>query len=165
MSRSPLPLLFIAATLAGCAATGDFPSLAPRPIEKTANEEPVAATAPIAGADAALLTRVTAIVESGESGHRAFLTEIAAARPAIERGSGTAEGSEAWVAAQQAYTAADAARGALTAALTDLDALRREQADNANPGNQAALDQAAQRLGALDAEDNAALAELASKLG
>jgi hypothetical protein len=104
-------------------------------------------------------------VETGESGHRAFLAEVAAARPAIERGSGTAEGSEAWVAAQQAYTAADAARGALTAALTDLDALRRDQADNANPGNQAALDQAAQRLGALDAEDNAALAELAAKLG
>jgi hypothetical protein len=165
MSRSPLSTLLAAALLAGCAPVGDFPSLAPRPIEKSTREEATPAAPAEGVADAELLKRTSAIVESGEAGHRAFLAELASARPAIERASGASAGGEAWVAAQQAYTAVDAARGTLLAALADLDALRREQVESATPDNQAALDAASQRLATLDAEENAALAELAAKLG
>ena len=165
MSRLPLSLLLLTAMLGGCAASAEFPSLAPRAIEKAAQDEPRPAPVAETGADAELQKRLAAIVESGESGHRAFLAELANARPLVARAAGSTAGSEAWVAAQQAYTAADAAHGALGAALADLDTLRREEVDNANPANRAALDQAAQRLTTLDADERTALAELAARLG
>lgn len=170
MSRSPLSnlvaALLAAAALSGCAPGGDFPSLAPRPIEKTdPGDAPAPAATADATADAGLLKRLSAILESGEAGHRAFNAELAIVRPAVEKASGAAPGGETWVAAQQAYSRLDAARGALLFALADVDALRREQADSANAGNKTALDRAAERLAQLDAEEDAVLAELAAKLG
>lgn len=167
MLRSLIKLspLLLAAALAGCAQAGDFPSLAPRAIERE-GQAPAPATAPAeAGADAALLKRLSAIVESGEAGHRAFLAELASTGPVVGQASASDPGGEAWVAAQQAYSRLEAARSPLLSALADLDVLRREQVDSANPGNHAALDNAAQRLSAFDAEEGSALAELAAKLG
>ena len=152
--------------LSGCGQRGGFPSLAPRPIEQV-DASVSAPTAPTASgvADAAILARLTPILAAAEAGHGRFETELAAARPIIEQAAGSAQSGEAWVAGQEALSRVSAARGALVAALADLDALRREQIDSPNPANRAALDEAGRRLAALDAEESARLAELAGKLG
>jgi len=162
MSR---PLILLCCTLvAGCASNGTFPSLAPRAIERAGTEE--AAPAPLpAGVDAGLAQRLTAIVEAGEAGHRSFIEEALAARSTVAQASGASTGSEQWIAAQTAYSRADSARGALLSALADVDALRREQIDSSNAANQAAIAATATRLEALASEEDAALAELAAKLG
>ena len=160
-----LAALLVAATLAGCATTEDFPSLAPRAIEAAGDSSSPAPPPTGAGADPELVKRLSSIVEAGEAGNRAFLAELVTARPTIERAAGAAAGSESWVAAQQAYSGLDSTRGALLSALADLDALRREQVDSPNPGNHAALDQGAERLTALESEEASTLAELAAKLG
>jgi hypothetical protein len=170
MSRPPLPRFAIAiASLclaAGCAQQGDFPSLAPRPIEKAAATEasPPGADTAAPGADAALLARLRPIVASAQAGHTAFLVELASARPIIERARGAAAGGEAWVAGQQALSRVGATRGALATALADLDQLRRERIDDANGASRTALDETGQQLTTLDAEEASRLAELAAKL-
>jgi hypothetical protein len=156
------PLIFLCcASLAGCAPGNDFPSLAPRPIEKA--DSAGTAAPPAAGADAALAGRLATIVEAGEAGHRAFIEEAGAARSAISAGGAT--GSESWVSAQAAYSRVDSAHSALLSALADLDALRREQAESPNPAHYEAANAAAARLEALSREEDATLAELAAKLG
>lgn len=156
------PLIFLCcAVLAGCAPGNDFPSLAPRPIEKADTAD--AALPAIVGVDAALAGRLAAIIEAGEAGHRAFIEEAAAAKPAISAGG--AMGSESWVAAQAAYSRADSARSPLLSALADLDTLRREQAESPNPINYEAANAATAHLEALSREEEATLAELAGKLG
>lgn len=163
MSR---PLILLCCTLlAGCAQNADFPSLAPRPVEKIGTEGSAAPVPLPAGVDAEVATRLAAIVTAGEAAHRSFIEEAAAARSAVAQASGAATGSEQWVAAQTAYSRADAARGALFSALADLDAMRREQVDGTNAANQSAAAAVAARLEALAREEDAALAELAAKLG
>ncbi len=162
MSR---PLILLCCTLlASCASNGTFPSLAPRAIEKAGAEEVAPAPLP-AGVDATLAKRLAAIEESGQAGHRSFIEEAMAARSAVAQGAGAAAGSEQWVAAQAAYSRADSARGALLSALADLDAVRREQIDSPNPANHMAAAGATARLEALAREEDAALTELAAKLG
>lgn len=162
MSR-PL-ILLCSMLLAGCASNGAFPSLAPRPIEKAGAED--AAPAPLpAGVDAGLAKRLAAIEEAGEAGHRSFIEQAMAARSVVGQASGAATGSEQWVAAQTAYSRADSARGVLLSVLADLDAVRREQIDSPNAANYATAAATAARLEALAREEDAAMAELAAKLG
>ena len=163
MSR---PLILLCCTLlAGCAANGEFPSLAPRPIEKAGAEEAAPPLPLPAGVDTELARRLAAIVAAGEAGHRSFIEEAMAARSAVAQGAGAATGSEQWVAAQTAYSRADAARGVLFSALADLDALRREQIDSPNAANQSAAAAMTARLEDLAREEDAALADLAAKIG
>jgi hypothetical protein len=162
MSR--LLILLCCVTLAGCASNGAFPSLSPRPIEKSGVEEVAPAPLP-AGVDAGLAQRLTAILEAGEAGHRSFVEEATAARSAVNQASGAATGSEPWITAQTAYSRADSARGVLLSALADIDTVRREQIESPNPTNQIAAAAAAARLEALAREEDATMAELAAKLG
>ena len=169
MSRFPAPLaasLFSLAALGGCAAPGEFPSLSPRAIETNAAAGPAAEAPPLpTAADPELARQIAAIVAAAESAHAGFVAELSTARSTITGAAGAAAGSERWVAAQQAYSRADAARAPLVSALADLDALRRARIDSAAPADIAALDGAAERLGAIEAEETSSLNAIAANLG
>jgi hypothetical protein len=121
-ARRPFPpLAAAAALLAGCAAEGPFPSLAPRAVERQlANEQPPAPP-PIIPSDPATAGRIRDLVAAAREGDGAFRSALAAARPAV--GGAGAAGSESWVAAQQAVSRAQAARAPTVNALADLDSL------------------------------------------
>jgi hypothetical protein len=67
------------------------------------------------------------------------------------------------VSAQQALSRLNAKRGGLASAIADLDGLRREELSRTG-GEHAAIEQGAQRLNALAAEEDAAITELGRAL-
>ncbi|MGQ0589162.1 MAG: hypothetical protein ACT4N8_06465 [Sphingosinicella sp.] len=116
-----------AAMLAGCAVDGDFPSLAPRPQERELSiVEP--RRAPVAvSSDSGLRLRVLELRRQAADGERAFDAAFPAADRATAR-AGAPE-TESWIEAQQALSRLEAARGALTEALAQLDRLATGRAD------------------------------------
>lgn len=154
-----VPAFAIVASLAGCAVpAGEYPSLARRPIESLDTAEPVATTPSPAPLDAAIATRVTALLAEAEAGEGDFAAALAVAAPRIRAGATAATGSDPWIAAQEAASRLSAARNRTAAALQSLDALAIEQGDE--PAIAAARDRAA----ALDAAQAARLAELEARL-
>ncbi len=126
MIRTLPPALAAAVLLAGCAADGPFPSLAPREAERLyASGDPLKTT-PEAQDRAALADRIAGFLADGAAGEEAFARALAAARPLAARAGG--RGSESWIAAQQAISRVEAARAATTRALGDLDQFASEQA-------------------------------------
>ena len=137
MSCLPRPALLLAiASLSGCAAQGDYPSLAPRAAERglAGGSAPAPCLVPeeptrTAGTDApsppasdpALRARIAELVGAA----RAAQTEFASILPGAERAVGRAgaTGSEAWVAAQQEVSRLAAARSRTADALSELDSL------------------------------------------
>lgn len=116
-----VPLALAAATLAGgCAVEGPFPSLAPRAVEFQPEITP-APPQPAIPSDPATAARIQALVEQARAGDAGFETEIAAARRLAAQAG--APGSEGWVAAQQALSRAQGARGPTMTALGELDAI------------------------------------------
>lgn len=158
-------LLPIVLPLAGCAATGgDYPSLAPRPVEQGA-AAPAAAEPPAAPpANPALPAETAAILAAADKGHAAFLAQLGSARAAIEAARGKEAGSEAWVAAQVALSTLDAARSPVLAALADLDALRIGMLQEGRSSDADALDEAARTIEAREAEERDALGRLGAAL-
>ncbi len=116
-----LPLLASAAMLtAGCVSEGPFPSLAPRPDERLAIEEPVR-EAPQIPDDSALRVRINTLLAEARAGDEAFERDYeAAARAAARAG---AEGSDSWIDAEQAYSRAEASRLRATDAAAELHQL------------------------------------------
>ena len=118
-SRIALPLACAALAASGCAAPGNYPSLAPRPAEAVyAAGDPERVPVP-APDDPDLAGRVAAFVAAGRAGEASFEQAVARARPLAER-AGMA-GSDSWVEAQQAVSRAEAARAPTIRALADLD--------------------------------------------
>jgi len=117
---------------AGCATGGEFPSLAPRPVEQLAFEEPIKVD-PAVAADPALRGRAAAILAQARASDGAFERAYARAVPLV-RAAGES-GSDSWLIAQEAISRAEAARAGTTRALTELDLLLAEQSDD--PTNQA----------------------------
>ena len=127
-ARVPLPVLLAAGvlTLAGCVAEGPFPSLAPRPEEaEFSTAEPVR-TAPDVPSDAALRTRIGALVAQSLEG----LTAFDAAYRQAERATAAAgvQGSDTWVEAQQSISRLEAARNRTTNARAELDRIALDRA-------------------------------------
>jgi hypothetical protein len=141
-----LSLPFVA--LAGCATGGDFPSLAPRPVEQLSFEEPVRVDPPVA-ADPALRARANALVAEARGGERAFDAAYGEALPRVRAAGGT--GSDSWVQAQEAISRVEAARSITSSALADFDTWLTEI--SAEPVNA--------DLWAEIAQDRAAIAALA----
>ena len=116
------PLLLGLLMLTGCsAAGGHYPSLRPRSAEaidprvqpvRPMNNRPVAAT---------LASQLAALVEQARSGETAFEPAIADAER-LANAAGAPQ-SEAWIAAQEALSAAIAARKPTALAEADIDAL------------------------------------------
>src|SRR6185436_7286009 len=103
------PPLLLAVCLAGCVSQGPFPSLAPRPAEQEDWTEEPAHAAPAVADDAALRTRIAALVGDAREGGRRFEADLPEAeRAAAHPG---AEESDAWIEAQQAISRLEASRG------------------------------------------------------
>ena len=131
----------MAALLAGCVSQGPFPSLALRPAElEDWSEEPVR-TAPAVADDAALGTRIAGLLAEARAGWRDFEADLPAAeRAAAQAG---AQGSDSWIAAQEALSRLEAARSKTDHAIEQLHELRRARADMpTSSGDRAALDAA-----------------------
>ena len=122
-----LRVLLLACLLGGCATGGEFPSLAPRPVEQLSFEEPIKVDPPVA-ADPALSGRAGAILAEARAGDREFEQAYARALPLV-RAAGPA-GSDAWIQAQEAISRVEAARIGTTSALSELDLLIADQSDD-----------------------------------
>ena len=125
--RRLLPSL--ALFLSGCAETlTGYPSLAKRAVENAPVAEPVAAPAPVE-ADPALQAQVDRLSAQAQSGSAAFDRAWPAADRATRSAAGAAVSSEAWVAAQLAISALEAARNDSVSALASLDTLYVERSN------------------------------------
>lgn len=143
MTFAPLRFAALAATmlaLGACVSQGPFPSLAPRPGEQVAIEEPVR-DSPEPADDPALRSSVADLLEAARAGARAFDADVAAAETAAARAG--AEGSESWMEAQQAVSRLEAARNRTAGAVDALHQLSLSRADLAtSPADQRAIDSA-----------------------
>ncbi|WCT72844.1 hypothetical protein PQ455_14545 [Sphingomonas naphthae] len=154
MIRLPvLGLVALPLLLVGCSGPiGNAPSLAPRPIEKTADVDapiagPVAEATP-AAADPAIVAKIEAALKAADAGQRAFAAEEAKATAAVDRAKGQPVGSDAWVAAQTALSGLQSARGGVQDAAQQIDALR-EAHPNATDADLAAIEEAAEKVTAI----------------
>ena len=123
--RCLAPLLVLAA--GGCTTGGNFPSLAPRPVEQLSFEEVVKVDPPVA-ADPALSARAIALLAEARQGDGAFDAAYGQALPQVRAGG--AVGSDSWVQAQEAISRVEAARKGTSGALADLDRLVTDQSDD-----------------------------------
>ena len=163
---SPLFCLLLAsiAGLAGCAAPGPYPSLAPRPIEKALGEPgvpPVVAPLPD---DAAVAGRVQGFLAQARAGERSFRAALPAAEQAVKRAG--AVGSDAWIEAQQAVSRAETAEMRTTRALADLDRFAVDQANAkaVSPSDLARLQAASAQVQALADSQHAEIVRLEAAL-
>ena len=145
--------------LAGCADTrSGYPSLAPRPIERAAlKAAPAPATAPVDTPAISPTADLAQIVASAQAADSAFKAALEKARPQIEAARGAAEGSEAWVMGQQAFSSADAERAPVSQALAELDKRREAAIDAGNHNEEATIAKTAQQVQALDEAERAQL--------
>jgi hypothetical protein len=120
--RSATPILLLTASLAACSAPGGpYPSLQPRVAESI--DPRLQPPAPVNDRPArpALISQLAALVDQARSGDAAFGTAITTAeRLASAAG---APHSEGWIAAQEALSAAIAARKPTAVAQADIDAI------------------------------------------
>ena len=154
--------------IAGCAEpTTEPPSLARRAAEGVDPRLPVGTEEPVIGpADPALVARLSELTDRAAGGDAAFQPAVADA----ERLAAAAGGpqSESWVAAQQALSAAIAAREPTVRAMGDIDALAADNLSSRQwiaPGDLAVIRQAAEEVSALDERQAARLRAIEARLG
>ena len=146
------PSLLLALLATSCASTsGVAPSLAPRPAEAIDPRLPVADQSASIPADQALATQIDTLVAQAEAATSGFADAIARAEQ-LATSAGAAQ-SESWIAAQEALSAAVAARYPVTRALGDLDALsaaRVRERGGLTRADQQLFDAASRRIGLID---------------
>jgi len=158
------------AMLAGCAGDGTpVPSLAPRPIESIAIDEPVPAepvsnTSVPGTADPALDEAAARALASAEAAVAPFDAQLARARDAANAAKGAAAGSEPWIVAQQAISRLVELRGPVDAATATLDRIRVEAAGRQPPVDTRRIDEAAARAAAIEQRQNDAYRAVARAL-
>ena len=153
--------------LGACSAPGGpYPSLRPRaaetidprlPVPRPMNDRPVSA---------ALASRLAALVDQARSGNAAF--EAAVGEAERLSASAGAPRSEGWIAAEEALTAAIAARRPTATALADIDELAGNALETQRgiaPNDLAAIQTAAAEAGALDERQAARVAAIQKRLG
>ena len=160
----PFPLLL---TIAACTAPAmNAPSLAPRAAEAIDPRLPIAEAAPSGPASPALVTRLEALIGQARQGDSAFQAAAAEAEQ-LAAGAGEPQ-SESWVAAQQALSAAVAARAPVTQALGDIDGIGAAELASKGavaPADQAALAAAAAAVSEIDRRQAALIDRLQRRLG
>lgn len=150
--RVPRLISSLALLLSGCAgATGNYPSLARRPIERAPMAEPAAAPMPVS-ADPAVSAQVDTLLAQVSAGAAAFDAAHGRAERAVRAAGGAAVSSDPWVTAQLEISTLEAARNDSVSALATLDTLYIERAN-------ASADDA--KVGGLDAIDAARTTALA----
>jgi hypothetical protein len=159
--RFALPL--IAAALAGCTQTGgDFPSLAPRPIEQMSDAPPERPT-PVATPDAALDGQIATLAKQLADAATAFDPAAGRARALVTDARSSGVGSGPWLDAQTALAELDGIRAESTAALSALDELaigRARQLEPAYPALEALHDKGETQAAA----ESATIADLQKQL-
>ena len=161
-----LALLTIVALSACSAPGGPYPSLQPRASEAIDPRVPVVRPLNDRPVTPALAVRLSALVEQAHSGNAAFDSAASQA----ERLAASAGGpqSEGWVAAQEALTAAIAARKATATALGDIDGLAASALQTQGgfaPSDLAAIKSAQAEVGALDAHQASRINAVQRRLG
>ena len=161
------PLLFSVVALSACSAPGGpYPSLQPRAAEAIDPRVPVTRPNNDRPVRAALAARLAALVEQARSGNGTFDSAAAAAERLA--GSAGAPRSESWIAAEEALSAAIAARRPTATALTNIDelgAVALQTQGGLAPNDLAALDRAAAEVASLDQRQAARVAAVQKRLG
>jgi hypothetical protein len=159
--------LLLIVALSGCTVPGGpYPSLAPRAAEAIDPRVPVVRPRNDRPAGAALTARLAALVDQAQSGDAAFDAAVAEAeRLAANAG---APQSEGWIAAQEALTAAIAARKPTANALGDIDeigATALQTQRGIAPNDLAAIRSAAERVSAMDRRQAERIDAIQKRLG
>jgi hypothetical protein len=160
-------LLILIPTIAGCAQVGGpYPSLLPRsaeaidprvPVERPINERP---TSP------AISARLVELIAEARAGDVAF-APLAGTAQRLAAAAGEASG-ESWIVAQQALSAAVAARAPTVRALGDVDALaagRLADQGGLAPSDLAAIQGAANEIATIERRQAATIAGIQRRLG
>ena len=158
-----LPILLVGA----CSAPGGpYPSLQPRAAEAIDPRVPVVRPVNDRPVTASLAARLGELVNEARSGSAAFDSAAAEAeRLAASAGSPQSEG---WIAAQEALSAAIAARKRTATALGNIDALAAtalQAQGGLAPNDLAAIKDAQAEVGALDARQAARIDSIQKRLG
>ena len=164
--RAPVILLF-ATLAAGCAQVGgSYPSLQPRAaeaidprvsVERPMNDRPVTP---------ALASRLAALIGDARAGDAAF-APLASAAERFAAAAGAAPG-ESWIVAQEALSAAVAARGPTVRSLGDIDGLGAQRlADQGgmSPNDLAAVQAAAEEVAGIERRQATVIAAVQRQLG
>ena len=159
--------LIAMAILSGCAAPGGpYPSLQPRAAERIDPRVPVERPMNDRPASAALEARLDGLVADAQSASGAF--DAAAAQAEQLAASAGAPQSEGWVAAQEAVSAAIAARRPVAEALAEIDAIGADALQTQGgiaPNDLAAIQAAASTVGTLDRAQAARIDAIQQRLG
>ena len=157
-----LPLLLFACTAPQTAE----PSLAPRAAESIDPRVPIPDEVVSGPVDPALASRIAALMAEVRAGDAAF-SAAAQNAEALAAAAGPAE-SESWIVAQETLSALVAARGPVTRAIADLDALaatRIAATGGILPGDLNALQAATSEAGAIGQREAEVIDRLQTRLG
>src|SRR5947209_2369987 len=160
------PLLPFAIVTACSAPGGPYPSLQPRAAEAIDPRVPVVRPLNDRPVTAALAGRLATLVDAGRSGDVAF--DSAASEAERLAAAAGAPQSEGWIAAEEALTAAIAARKPTATALGDIDALAAtmlQAQQGLAPNDLAAIERAQAEVGALDSRQAARIDAVQKQLG
>jgi hypothetical protein len=165
--RSGASILLITMALGACSAPGGpYPSLQPRmaeridprvPVERPMNDRPV---------NASLAAQLAELVSEARAGEAVF--DPVAGEAERLAGSAGAPQSENWIVAQEALSAAVAARKPTATALGDIDALGATALQSQGgiaPSDLAALQNAAAEASAIDRRQAARIDAIQRQLG
>jgi hypothetical protein len=165
--RTRTTLFAVAMTLGACSTPqGQYPSLAPRAAEAVDPRVPVDHPIRSGPVDPQLAAHLAALVDQAQSGDAAFRDAAATAERLAEQ-AGPAHG-ESWVAAQQALSAAQAARAPTTRAIGDIDGLGSSALatrGGISAANKAAIEEAAAKVSQIDQAEAERLAAIQARLG
>jgi hypothetical protein len=159
-------LLSILALTACSAPGGPYPSLQPRAAEAIDPRVPVVRPINDRPVTAGLAARLAALVDQAQSGDAAF-DGAASVAERLAGGAGPPR-SESWIAAQEALTAAIAARRPTATAMGDIDEIGATALQNQAgiaPNDFAAIKSAAAKVGALDSRQADRVASIQKRLG
>jgi hypothetical protein len=160
--HAALPALLLAAC--STAPAGE-PSLAPRAAEAVDPRVPIPSEIVAGPADPALVASIAQLMAQVHDGDAAFQAAAQAAET-LAASAGPAE-SESWIAAQEAVSAAVAARAPVGQALADLDglaAMRLAASGGILPGDLAAIQAASREASIISDKEAAAIDRLQARL-
>ena len=153
--------------LSGCSSVGGpYPSLQPRAAEQIDPRLPIVRPLNDRPVTPALAERLRGLVTAAQTGQAGF--NAAADQAERLAASAGAPQSEAWVAAQEALSAAVAARKPAAAALAEIDALEANALQTQGgiaPNDLAAIQEAAGRVGTIDRKQAERIDAIQSRLG
>jgi len=154
-------------TLGACAAPGGpYPSLQPRaaepidprvPVDRPMNDRPAAP---------ALTARLAGLVDQAQGGNAQF-NSAASEAERLSASAGSPQ-SEGWIVAQQALSGAIAARQPTVQALADIDELAANALQTQRgiaPNDLAAIQRAAETVGAIDRRQSDRIDAIQRRLG